>query len=48
MEITQLYFKGLDVGMYISKTCKECKREYKVYCINDNAEIYCIKYKKCN
>ena len=48
METMQLYFEELDWEMYISKTCKEFKRECKVYCITNNADIYCNKYKKHN
>lgn len=46
MQTIQLYFEELDGDMYLSKTCKECKRRCKVYCISENADILCNKYKK--
>ncbi len=45
METMQLYFEELDGKLYISKTCKHCKRKCKIYCISNNAEIYCNKCK---
>lgn len=41
----QLEFELFEDKLYISSTCKNCKRKCKIYCISNNAEIYCNKYK---
>ncbi|WP_270943153.1 hypothetical protein [Romboutsia lituseburensis] len=40
----QLEFELFDDELYISRTCKQCKYKCKIYCVSENAEIYCKKY----
>lgn len=42
----QLYFEELENELYITTKCSECSNECKIYCLTEDAEVYCNKYKK--
>ena len=32
--------------LYICNTCKQCSNDCNIYTISEDAEVFCVKYKK--
>ncbi len=46
MNSIQLEFDIFDSELSILDICNKCIKECKIYCISNNANIYCNRYKK--